>query len=165
MKLHIIGASREGGLGNYLAQYFASDYDVETFSRNKKWNVDADIIILTLFDHRLYLLQEAVFRVIFEKIRKQDKHLVIVGSMAHHYMNTRYADAKKSLNERFYELCKHREQYTPKVLLIEPGSLEKVRGVVPSGPFLLYAEIANIIKCSINMNPKFLHVAVSGINT
>lgn len=162
MNLSIIGVSATDGLGNHLATSLSEEYVVRTFKRGESWDLNDDVIILNFFDYRFPALQEKLFVQMFSQLRDTEKQLVVVGSTAHHFDTNGYADAKRALNKTFYDLCKHTDTYRCKVILLEPGLLEKVHGKPASWAYLKYSEVASLLKLLLKTNPKFLHTAVRG---
>lgn len=162
--VNIIGVSKAGGFGNALADAL-DGYEVKRTHRGEAVALVDDIIVINLFDHSNPSLQETVFRSIFEQIKSEDRQLVVIGSTAHHFLETPYALAKRSLKDTFYELGKQTLEYKCKLLLVEPGALELIQGKPPKVSHMLYDELSTIIKQLLVLNPKFMHVAVRGDRT
>ncbi len=166
-KALIVGASKEGGFGNFLAEELkvrGTFSEVEVRRRGDSLNVEpADMVVINLFDHKVVArLQQAVFVRAFERLRDEDCLLVVMGSTVYHFEDHVYAQSKKNLKEKFYELGKNTDTYSCRLLLIEPGTMEYVRGEPAEGAHVSYRTVANVMRFARTTRQKFMHVALRG---
>ena len=160
--LSIIGVSSSGGLGNHLASHFQSKYQVKTVSRNDKIDYKSDVIILNLFDHKNIHLQEQLFRECFSVRKTSSAKIVVIGSTSYHFVDTAYSRAKRGLRDTFYALGKHTDSYQCSLLLLELGSLEILQSKPCEWPHLKYHQVSSVLDGLLQMDTKFMHVALRG---
>ncbi len=177
MKVAIIGA-RAGrfGLGSATLQEFSRHgHSVKAFSRSDcnindpNWcevlKDSYDVIILNAFDRENPMVQLQAFKQLYERYQHDSRtQLVAIGSMAHYFkIETPYEKAKFSLNQFLMRVGKNSLGYECKLCLFEPGSMDSI---VPHVTYpMTYStseETAQVLRTSVEMNLKFLHVAMRG---
>lgn len=164
----IIGiSSKRGGFGNYMLAHFQ---DAVGLGKGDPIDLDqlGDTVIINLFDHSPgnHLVQLDTFNKVFEHVKDQEKHVIAIGSTAHLFKQGPYEDAKRMLHNHIYELGKAQVNYKAKLALIEPGTMQMLSGRPVVGKVhIKYQEVFQVVKGVIEINPKFMHVALRGCHT
>lgn len=163
--LTVIGVSKEGGFGNFLADNLSDEFAVTRHSRcDKEWKLDSDVVVLNMFDHRRPLLQSIELGRIFKKVKDTSATLVAIGSTVHYVDKHRegYAQGKCILHKLFYDLAFNTGEYRCRMVLLEPGSLDNPYGNPERNYHLKQAELAKVLRGALALGQKFLHIAVRG---
>lgn len=163
--LSLIGVSETGGLGNHLYDTLQSKFQIQTIGRHQQLNYESDVVVLNVFDHKNIYLQEQLFRECFLARKTSRAKIVVIGSTSYHFVDTAYSRAKRSLKETFYALGKHTDSYQCSLLLLELGSLETIQSKPCEWPHLKYHQVSTVLDGLLQLDTKFMHVALRGDET
>ena len=179
MKVLVLGSKPEKyGFGSSIYRAFlANNCEVTAVARpqvdfnNPKWidvlsSVEFDVVIASAYDHRYPGMQLAMMKHLFEAYRHDPtKQIVAIGSMTHYYQKTdAYSVATKELHHYVLNVGKDSLSYECKLLLLEPGSMDNMlaRKHLYQFTYSKLDETAQMLYQFVNMNLKFLHIALRG---